>query len=155
MVTQLTLTDVLKKAIQREVESQALYRRLSQKVAEPAVRDAFLDLERQERGHQLRLERYLRGEVHGGLGSRQAIDYRIAEKLDQPDTGPDLALKDVFLLAASREKAAHEFYLGLAKVHPAGEVRELLEDLAAQELEHKRRVEFLFTQVAFPQTDGG
>ena len=26
---------------------------------------------------------------------------------------------------------------------------------AAQELEHKQRVEFLFTEVAFPQTDGG
>jgi rubrerythrin len=31
----------------------------------------------------------------------------------------------------------------------------LLEDLAAQELEHKQKVEFLFTEVAFPQTDGG
>jgi rubrerythrin len=31
----------------------------------------------------------------------------------------------------------------------------MLEQLASQELEHKRRVEFIYTEVAFPQTDGG
>ena len=66
-----------------------------------------------------------------------------------------MKLKDVFLLAASREKASHEFYLSLAQIHPVGEVKRLVEGLAAQELEHKQRVEFLYTEVAFPQTDGG
>jgi rubrerythrin len=66
-----------------------------------------------------------------------------------------MALKDVFLLAANREKASHDFYSKLAAVHPMGGVRRLLEQLADQELEHKRRVEFLYTEVAFPQTDGG
>ena len=82
-------------------------------------------------------------------------DYRIAEKLDQPEISPDMKLRDTFLLAANREKASHEFYLNLAQLHPAGEVRRLLEELAAQELGHKQRVEFLYTEVAFPQTDGG
>jgi rubrerythrin len=40
-------------------------------------------------------------------------------------------------------------------VHPSGRVRSLLEQLASQELDHKRRVEFIYTEVAFPQTDGG
>jgi rubrerythrin len=66
-----------------------------------------------------------------------------------------MKLKDVFLLAANREKASHEFYLGLAQIHPDGGVKQLIEKLAAQELEHKQRVEFLYTEVAFPQTDGG
>ena len=30
-----------------------------------------------------------------------------------------------------------------------------LEGLSRQELEHKQKVEFLYTEVAFPQTDGG
>ncbi len=66
-----------------------------------------------------------------------------------------MKLKDAFLLAANREKASHEFYLSLAAIHPAGEVKRLLKGLAAQELKHKQRVEFLYTEVAFPQTDGG
>ena len=35
------------------------------------------------------------------------------------------------------------------------EVKRLLERLASQELEHKQRVEFLYAEVALPQTNGG
>ena len=77
------------------------------------------------------------------------------EHFDEPEVSPQMDLKDVFMLAADREKAAHEFYLGLAGIHPDGAVKDLLENLAAQEMSHKHKVEFLFTEVAFPQTDGG
>ncbi len=156
MVVKLTLNEVLEKAIQKEIESQRLYTDLSQKMNEPATKDAFMSLFREEQRHQSILERYLHGEIKdGALSSRQVIDYKIAEHLDQPAVTPGMKLEDVFLLAANREKASHEFYLGLAEVHPPGQVRRLLEELALQELKHKQKVEFFYTEVAFPQTDGG
>ncbi len=156
MANELTVGEVLARAIQREIESQDLYRELGRKMTDDAAKAAFRQLYRQEQGHQKRLEQYQRGELKSGALSRgQAVDYRIAEYLDQPAASPDMKLKDVFLLAANREKAAHTFYISFAALHPAGQVRKLLEDLAAQELEHKQRVELLFTEVAFPQTDGG
>ena len=156
MVNQLTLREVLEKAIQKEVGSRLLYVDLSQKMTEEVVKDAFQELARQEMGHQNLLERYQHGELKGGmLNHGQVIDYRIAEHLDQQEISPDMKLKDIFLLAASREKASHEFYLGLAGLHSPGEVKRLLEELALQELGHKQKVEFLYTEVAFPQTDGG
>ena len=156
MVTEMTLGEILRKAIQKEIASWLLYNDLSRKMSHEVARDTFKKLAQQERGHQNLLERYLRGEIkEGALGSGQAIDYRIAEHLDQPKIYPDMNLKDIFLLAANREKASHELYLSLAQIHPAGEVKNLLEKLAAQELEHKQQVEFLYTEVAFPQTDGG
>ena len=156
MATQLTLKEVLEKAIQKEIDSQRLYSDLSQKMTDGTTKDAFQELARQEQGHQTLLEKYLRGELRqGALSQGQVVDYKIAEHLDQPEISPDMKLKDVFLLAADREKASHEFYLGLAQIHPAGEVKRLIEGLAAQELGHKQRVEFLYTEVAFPQTDGG
>lgn len=156
MATQLTLKELLEKAIRKEVGAQLLYTDLSRKVNNEAAKDALQDLVRQEQGHQKLLEQYLRGELkEGALNHEQVIDYKIAEGLDQPEIAPDMKLKDVFLLAASREKAAHEFYLGLAQIHPTGEVKRLIEELAAQELGHKQRVELLYTEVAFPQTDGG
>jgi len=156
MVTQLTLKEVLGKAVRKEIESQYLYRDLSQKMTDEAAKDAFQELARQEQGHQQLLEQYLRGELKGGtLSSGQTIDYKIAEHFEQPEISSDTKLKDVFLLAANREKASHEFYLSLAQIHPTGEVKRLIEGLAAQELEHKQRVEFLYTEVAFPQTNGG
>ena len=156
MVTEMTLGEILRKAIQKEIASWLLYNDLSRKMSHEVARDTFKKLAQQERSHQNLLERYLRGEIkEGALGSGQAIDYRIAEHLDQPKIYPDMNLKDIFLLAANREKASHELYLSLAQIHPAGEVKKLLEELAAQELEHKQQVEFLYTEVAFPQTDGG
>ena len=156
MVTQLTLKEILEKAIEKEIQSRLLYASLSQKVNDAAAKNSCQELARDEQGHQILLERYLRGELKDGvLGSGQAIDYRIAELLDQPEISDDMNLKDVFLLAANREKLSHEFYLSLAQIHPDGEVKRLFEELATQELKHKQRVEFLYTGVAFPQTDGG
>lgn len=156
MGTGLTLGEVLGKAIQKEVESWLLYINLSQKTSDQSVRDAFKELANQEQGHQKLLERYLRGELEGGaLSSRAVVDYKIAERLDQPEISPGIRLKEVFILAANREKASHEFYLGLAQIHPSGKIKRVIEGLAAQELEHKHKLEFLYTEVAFPQTDGG
>lgn len=156
MTAQLTLRDVLNQAIQKEIESQRLYADLTQMIDKRSVKDAFRGLTRQEKGHQKTLERYLRGELKAGaLNPGHVLDYKIAEKLNQSNLSPNMELKDVFLLAAEREKLAHEFYLDLAGAHPSGEVKQLLEDLSAQELGHKHRVEFLYGEVAFPQTDGG
>jgi len=156
MADKITVTDVLKKGIQREIESQRLYTDLSLKMSNPAAKDVLVKLVKEERRHQDILEQYLRGEIKEGMLSRdQVIDYKIAEHLDQPEITPEMKLKDVFLLAANREKMSHEFYLSLAEIHPPGQVRRLLEELAAQELGHKQKVEFLYTEVAFPQTDGG
>ncbi len=155
MITRLTIKKVLGKAIKKEIESRLFYTGLSQKMEDEAVRDAFLKLARQEQGHQNLLEQYQRGELKGALSSRHAVDYKIAEYLDQLPVSADMQYKDVFLLAAKREKASHEFYLALAQIHPPGKVQRLLNELAAQELEHKEKVELLYNDVAFPQTDGG
>ena len=66
------------------------------------------------------------------------------------------AARDAFI-QLSREEQMHEDLLKkyLAGAHPSGRVRGLLENLAAQELEHKQKVEFWYNEVAFPQTDGG
>ena len=156
MAIQLTIKDVLEKAIGKEIESQRLYNDLSRRMRDDAVRDAFLKLARQEHGHQLLLEQYLRGNIKEGvLDKGQVVDYKIAEHLEQPEIFPTTKLQDVFLIAANREKASHELYLGLAQMHPDGKAKSLLKELASQELGHKKRVEFLYTEVAFPQTDGG
>jgi rubrerythrin len=156
MAYQLTVRNVLEKAIQKEIESQQLYRHLSEKMTDKAAQDAFRQLARQEQGHQQLVEQYLHGELKGGmLNEGQVVDYKIAEHLEQPQLSLEMKLKDVFLLAANREKASHEFYLSLAQIHPDGEAKRLIEQLATQELDHKQKVEFLYTEVAFPQTNGG
>jgi rubrerythrin len=156
MVTKFTVNRILEIAIQKEIESQHLYNELSQKVTNDAAKDTIRQLSQQEQRHQIVLEQYRQGELKEGiLSGGQVIDYKITEHFDQPEISPDMQLKDIFLLAANREMHSHELYFALAGLHPAGETKRLLEELASQELEHKRKMEFLYTEIAFPQTDGG
>ena len=154
--SRLNLKDILDLAVLKEIESQELYADLCRKSKSGAVQEAFQALIRQEKQHQTLLEKYRAGELkQGALRMEHPCDYHIAEHFAEPKPAPGMELKDAFLFAADREKASHEFYLKLAHLHVAGEVRVLLEKLASQELEHKAVVESLFTEVAFPQTDGG
>ena len=156
MVTKFTVNRILEIAIQKEIESQHLYNELSQKVTNDTAKDTIQQLSQQEQRHQNVLEQYRQGKLKGGiLGGGQVIDYKIAEHFDQPEISPNMQLKDIFLLAANREMHSHDLYRALAGLHPAGEMKKLLEELASQELEHKRKMEFLYTEMAFPQTDGG
>ena len=45
--------------------------------------------------------------------------------------------------------------LALADQHAAGEAREMLLQMANEELKHKEKVEYLYSNTAFPQTAGG
>jgi rubrerythrin len=156
MVSNLTLREVLDSAIKKEIMSRFLYVGLKQRVKNQAAKEAFSLLADQEEIHQKVLEDYLHGKMkEGTLSAGLVVDYKIADCLDQPDITPTMELRDVFLVAAQKEKAAHDLYQNLAAIHPNGQVKHLLENLAMQEMEHKNRVETLYSEVAYPQTDGG
>jgi len=156
MADTLTLENVLEKAIQKEIEAQELYHQLHEMMKNEAARVILHQLTKVEEKHEDLLQRYQRGELgEGALEAGHVLDYRITEYLEQPEISPDMKLDEVLLLAANREKISYEFYVVLAGAHPMGPVKTLLEDLASQELEHKQKVEYLYNEVAFPQTAGG
>jgi rubrerythrin len=83
------------------------------------------------------------------------IDYHIAQYAARPDPKKNMQSSDVYLVAAHREWNSYNFYKSLAAAQPAGEVREMLLQMANQELKHKEKVEYLYSNTAFPQTAGG
>ena len=122
MIEQLTIRDILQKAIQKEIEAQNLYHDLSQKMENEASRDLLAQLVKAEAKHEELLQKYQSGEIgEGALKSEQVVDYRIAEHLNQPEISPDMKLDEVLLLAANREKASHEFYQVMAGQHQPGQ----------------------------------
>jgi len=152
----MTVAEVLKVAIEKETEAQCFYRDLAERSENKATKTALEALALWEQCHKEQLEQYQRGELgEGTLKPGEVVDYKIAEKLEQPQITPEMPLKDVFILAAEREMASHDFYMAFAAMHREGKIKILLEELAVQEISHKHRVEFLYTETAFPQTDGG
>jgi rubrerythrin len=59
------------------------------------------------------------------------------------------------LIAAHRELRSYNFYSELAGLHPNGDLHEMLVKIANEELKHKEKMEYLYANTAFPQTDGG
>ncbi len=150
------LKAILDLAITKEEEAFDFYRELAGIVADKQTKDALEYMAEEEKKHK----EFLIGYRDKGLGDLTlkpgaSVDYKIAEHLQAPDLKPGMEQKDVYLLAAHREKNAHEFYLSLAVIHPDGDTKNLLLKMAEEELKHKEKVEYFYTNAAFVQTDGG
>jgi len=153
---QLSMEEVIDRAIQREEESYALYEKLTGVVQDAASRDTLHFMAGEELKHKAALQRYKSGEMGKAVLSMTTVaDARVVEALGAPDMSGPLQHKDIFLFAAGREKASHEFYQRLAEVQPPGDLQTMLYAFAGEELRHKEKVEYLYCNAAFPQTDGG
>jgi rubrerythrin len=144
---------IIERAIKNEEEAYDFYMELSRIVEEPNAKDTLLFLAQEEKGHKEFLLKYRQSGFAGEVP--KTVDYKIAEHLTKPDIAKDIHTKDVYLIAANREINAHHFYLGLAGLHPDGEVRRMLLRMADEELKHKEKMEYLYANTAFPQTAGG
>lgn len=150
------LGDILGLAITKEQEAFDFYMDLRKIAADKQAKDALEYIAGEEKKHKEFLMSYRdKGAGDAGLKPGTAVDYKIAEHLEAPEPKQGMEQKDVYLIAAHREKNAHEFYLSLAAVHPEGEAKNVLLKIADEELKHKEKMEYFYTNAAFVQTDGG
>ena len=155
-MSEITLQEVIDQAILREEQAFAFYKKIMGSVVDTASQDTLAFIAKEELKHKEIFERYARGELgQEALSLREVVDGRVVEALGPPEVTERLDQKDIFLVAAEREKASHEFYTKLAQLHPEGELKKLLSKLAQEELAHKEKAEYLYCNAAFPQTDGG
>ncbi len=150
------LGDYIDIAIQREEEAHDFYTVLMNKVTDPAAKDALQLLASEELKHKEFLIKYRDGGYkQDALRLNQPLDYKIAEHMDRPDISGNIESKDVYLIAAHRELNSYNFYTSLANLHPQGSLRDIFLKMASEELKHKEKVEYLYSNTAFPQTAGG
>ncbi|MDD3847572.1 MAG: ferritin family protein [Syntrophorhabdaceae bacterium] len=147
---------IINLAISKEEEAYDFYMELINAVDDKAAKDALQVIAGEEKKHKEFLVNYRdKGYGNEGLKMTAVVDYKIAEHLEAPEPKAGMESKDVFLIAAHREKASHEFYLSLASMHSSGEARNMLLMMAAEELKHKEKMEYYYANAAFPQTSGG
>jgi rubrerythrin len=150
------MESIIKLAIEKEEQSYALYWELRDRVSEPGTKDTLEFLANEEKKHKEFLIGYRQGEMGAdALRLSDVVDYHIAEHFDPPESQESLDDKGIYLYAAHRELQAYNFYSALAAEHHEGGVREMLSRMANEELKHKEKVEYLYANTAFPQTDGG
>lgn len=151
-----TLDLLLDVAISKEVEAYNFYMDLYNKMTDAQIKDTLKFLADEEVKHKEFLQAYKSGKFgSAALGMSTVVDYRIAEHLDAPDLKKNVESKDVYLVAAHKELNSYNFYKGLSDAQPAGEVKDVLLKMANEEMKHKEKVEYLYSNAAFPQTAGG
>ena len=151
-----TISDVIDKAIQREEEAYAFYMELFDQIQDASAKDTLEWVAAEEKKHKQVLIDYRDGKYSSNaLRKSDVVHYKVAEHQEEPEIAKDMRREDVFLVASHREKRSHQFYMGLAEMHPTGEVRDMLVRMANEELKHKEKMEYLYANTAFPQTAGG
>ena len=151
------LLECIETAIKREEDAFAFYTDLAGQVADESARETVLWIAGEEKKHKAFLVKF-RDKAEGPKGMRVAdvTYYKLAEHLDEPEASENMSRAEIFLLAAHREKRANQFYTDLAALYDEGvEVREMLLRIANEELKHKEKMEYLYANTSFPQTDGG
>ena len=150
------IATIIETAIKREEEAYKFYMDIHGKVREQTARDTLEYIAGEEKRHREFLVAYR----DGGFGVQalrmtDAVDYKIAEYLEEPEVKEETRSEDVYLIAAHRELRSYNFYSELAELHPKGDLHEMLVKIASEELKHKEKMEYLYANTAFPQTDGG
>ena len=151
-----TIADIIDMAIQREEQAYVFYMDIHEKVKDASVRDTVEFIAKEEIKHKEFLVGYRAGN-YGSNSLRMAdvVDYRIAEYLEEPEVDAKSSSQDVYLIASHREARSHLFYKELAGMHTDGELNSMLLKMANEELKHKEKMEYLYSNTAFPQTSGG
>jgi len=153
MSTEKTIEEILREAIQGEVESHRLYTNAVELVQAREVRETLQELAQEELGHKATLERMLAspGSVRRGVRQLQQAaieDYRLGDHLVVKPLGPESTFQDVCIFASRKEQASYELYRDLAEQNE-GEVQALFQAMAKEELRHKNLVEGWYEEVIY------
>ena len=150
------LLDLINLAIRREEEACDFYMDMHGRITDAATRDTIAFIAGEEKKHRASLEGYRDGHLAPyDLRISGITFYRIAEHQEEPEVVAGMNIAEVFLVAAHRELRSHDFYVEFAGIQQDGTVREMLLRMAGEELKHKEKMEYLYANAAFPQTDGG
>ena len=151
----MTIEQILREAIQGEADAYELYTSAVDLVRAEHIKELLGELAQEELGHKAALEKMLAdpSRISGQVAALQQadiVDYKIANHLVVHPLGPDSTFQDVCIFAAQKEQESHELYRDLASQN-TGEVADLLEAMAKDELRHKNLVEGWYEEIVYQE----
>lgn len=149
------IEEILKDAIQGEIESFEMYTWAAGLVRAEHVKTMLHDLAQQEVGHRMTLERMLTSPRQLDWHVREiqedvVQDYQVGDHLVITPLGPESTFQDVLIVASKKEQQAYQLYEGLA-ARAEGQARDLLSAIAKDELRHKNLVERWYEEAVYQE----
>ncbi|ACZ61914.1 rubrerythrin [Dehalococcoides mccartyi] len=144
------LKELIEAAIYKEVASQSLYQFAMQKTDDASVIQLLETLIQNEEGHLKILKDLL---VKGKFKPKAVTPRLQTLKLDTYIKGgtqlEGSGLQDILLYAIKEEQSAAEFYSHLMSTFISQEAKDMCRFLAAEELEHKLKLELIYDDLFF------
>ena len=152
MPTVNTLKEILDRATQNEVNAYTFYSQAVDIVKDPSAKVLLKEFADIELKHKIKLENFDLSKIdedHHKL--KQPHDLHISEYLLEKEIAPDSTIQEIMIHAMKKEQKSYEFYKDMAKVVSSIEVKNLFEELAAEELDHKGRIETEYDDVIYKE----
>jgi rubrerythrin len=141
-----TVEEVLRKAIQSEVETRVYYQALSERTADPAVRKRLLQLADGELVHRAKLERRYRETIGAAPPDPQPV------RVDLPPDVADLDLRRALKHALERERDSESYFRHMAeRMPPPTELGKLFVEMAEIEWKHKTELQAEYDACVAPE----
>jgi rubrerythrin len=141
-----TVEEVLRKAIQSEVETRVYYQKLAERAGSAEVRKRMLQLSDAELVHRAKMERKYREE----LG--QAPPEPLPVTIELPPDLLDLDLSHALKQALERERDSESYYRFMAERVPDTKLGTLFMELAEIEWKHKTDLQAEYDAAATPDS---
>lgn len=147
------IEELLRTAIKREEESNALYTQAAKMVKSAPSRVLLEELAAEELTHKAKLEDLLAGGVKWVVRGYmdKVTDLKISDYLVAQPLREDADFQDVLAVAAKREKNAYDFYTAVSEVAQDQAVKNLFAWLANEEMKHKQKVETLYEETVYKE----
>lgn len=139
-----SLDEVLRFAIRREADDAAFYRLASDR-SNPGVKEALLELAREEEEHRRRLEALDLGKLDE-IPIQESHGFGIAESIEEVAFDSEMTYADLLRMAIKNEEKARQLYSATAQIVGDSALRKLLLVLAQEEEAHKERLEKMYDE---------
>ncbi|MEK6765291.1 MAG: ferritin family protein [Planctomycetota bacterium] len=147
-----TLKEILDRAIQNEDEANRFYSQAANTVKDPSAKELLNEFAKIELKHKTVLQNFDLSKVDEEHHTvKKAHDLHLSDYLLDKKITPDSSIQDIMIHAMKREQKAYQFFKDMAKVVSSIEVKNLFEDLAAEELDHKGRIETEYDDVIYKE----
>jgi rubrerythrin len=140
-----TVEDVIKYAIEKEIEAAAFYKEASEQEPYAAAKETFLSFAKEEEKHRTLLENLLEGKTDVGKYEFKWIpDIKRSNYMVEMTYEKGMPYSDMLRLAMKREEKALALYNELLAKADKEDVKNIFKMLCQEEAKHKLALETMY-----------
>jgi len=139
------LSEILKFAIDREIEAAEFYRNLKERISNVPAKTMLDEFEKMELSHADLLKTMDINQV-SNYNQQKVNNLKLSDYMVEPVLHEESSFQDILVVAMIREEAAAKLYSELSNQAENTNVKNLFLKLADEELKHKLSLETLYDE---------